>query len=109
MEKRVQKYVEKHKFPSQEICEEKLKKYDERIVFSRYQYVICKKIYENLWDERKVVAYGRCLHDIHGLRGLSNCCHLMNILFENSKWRVMQFYGRKLEFLFEGVTSEWQA
>lgn len=109
MDQKIERYIGKHTFPSFDWCKEELEKYDPKINYTRYQYIISKKIYENIWNERKVVTYGRLLHDVTGVKGLSTCCLLMNIIFDNASWRVMQNYGRKLEFLFQGVTPEWEA
>lgn len=109
MEKKIERYIQKHSFPSYDWCKTELEKYEGNISLTRYQYILNKKIYENLWNERKVVTYGRLLHDIAGFKGLSTSCTLMNIILENASWRVMQSYGRKLEFLYQGVTPEWEA
>lgn len=109
MENRIERYVKKHHFPSYEICKEKIEKYQSNIHYSKYEYIVCKRIYENLWNDKKVITYGKTLYEINGLKGLTNCCLLMNILLDNVKLRILQSYGRKLEFLFKEVTPEWDA
>ena len=106
MEEKIKRYVKRRRFPSYEEC---VKKMESNTGFSRYQYVICKKIYENLWDDQKIVTYGKIMYEVSGWRGLENSCILMNIIFENTKLKILQSYGRKLEFLFQGVTEEWDA
>jgi hypothetical protein len=109
MEKKIAKYVEKRPFPSFEKCKVMIDKYESNVDYTRYEYIMQKKIYENLGNDRKVITYGQLLHEMKGCQGLSRCCLMMNILFENCSWRVMQCYGRKLEFIFQAVTPDWDA
>lgn len=109
MEKKIAKYVEKRPFPSFEKCKIRIEEYESKLEYTRYEYIIQKKIYENLANDQKVITYGRILHDLKGCQGLSRCCLMMNILFENASCRIMQFYGRKLEFIFQAVTPDWDA
>jgi len=100
----MKKFVEKNKFPSYDDIVNKLKNIGERSDFSKFDYIITKKIYENPENKEEIIRLGRIVNRMGGLKMLSLCNLVLSLVYDKSNKEIVYTYGRRIEFILsEGI------
>ncbi len=103
-------YVEKNKFIEYEEFEDLVLGYQnmDYIRISKF-YFLVKNIYKNIEDDKIILEKANKIYKLGGIKYLQCTLYVLYELLAKTKNYNILTYPRKLEFLFEEVTPDWQA
>lgn len=110
MKEMIRRYVKRHPFPKYGYIKKMMiEKEGDEVFFPEVYYEVIKTIYDHLEDDNRVLRLSGLMHEHGGIEKLRMILWILNRLLDNAKNYNVATYGRRIEFLYQELDSEWQA